>query len=192
MTYLVERLAELRRYLMLNGRKLRSIAAGILLLAIGFVAGRFAAPDPYDELVERIARTPQTYDGEIIDNLTALGLPAVPAIGRALGRDQPFPMVFVTALERIAEPKGMKPILAFLAKQAPFADQDRSFLTAATILALRAFATRTHAIRWPESSATTRRIPEFAWPRPPRSPICAPVTSSATRRSSFSANSPFA
>jgi HEAT repeat protein len=95
------------------------------------------AADPYAVLVETIIRTPQTYDGEVIDKLTNLGPEAVPAIGAALGRGPRFPMTLVRSLERIGSPAGMEPILAFLAQLAPYSDADDSKLTEMTILALR-------------------------------------------------------
>jgi hypothetical protein len=68
----------------MNTRTTASIAAVCACLVLAFVAGRLSAPDPFRTAVQRIRETPQTRDGEIVDNLTLLGPEGVAAIGRAL------------------------------------------------------------------------------------------------------------
>jgi hypothetical protein len=106
-------------------------------LVLAFVAGRLSAPDPFRTAVQRIRETPQTRDGEIVDNLTLLGPEGVAAIGRALAEPDDFPMTYVQALERIGDPRGAEPILAFVAKQAPYVDPDDSHLTAWAVRSLK-------------------------------------------------------
>src|SRR5690349_5559191 len=95
------------------------------------------APDPFVPLVEEVVRTPQTYDGEHVDKLVALGADAVPAIGEVLLAGEKFPFVFVSALERIGDERGTDPIVTFVLRQTPYSDVDRSTLTAKSVLALR-------------------------------------------------------
>lgn len=110
----------------------------VIILAALVIVGRIVtAPDPFIPIVQEIVRTPQTYDGEHIDRLVALGIDGVPAIGSVLLSGEQFPITFVWALERIGDERGMEPIVEFVSKQAPYSDVDRSTLTAASILSLR-------------------------------------------------------
>jgi hypothetical protein len=104
---------------------------------------RVTAADPFVSLVEEIARTPQSYDGEMIDKLAALGPAAVPAIGSVLREGPQFPLVFVRALERIGDGRGTQPVLELISAQAPYSSSDRSALTTASILALRSMRNAT-------------------------------------------------
>ena len=118
-------------------RTITAIAACAFLIAIAFAAGRLSAPDPFHATVKRIRATPQTRDGEIIDNLTILGREAVPAIGLALADETEFPMTYVLALARLGDPRGAPPILAFIERLAPYDDLDDRHLTAYAISGLK-------------------------------------------------------
>lgn len=107
--------------------------AALLVLVVTFF---FRSADHYEAAVQQIIETPQTYSGEHVERLIALGSDGVPAIGDALSRDQPFPLAFVLALEGIGNERGAAPVLDFVKSLAPFSDVDRSTLTALSIEAL--------------------------------------------------------
>lgn len=114
----------------------RTVRATVALGVLTFVTWWILRGDPYDALVEEVINVPQTYDGEHVDKLVALGPDAVPAIGAALTSGEEFPLGFVLALERIGDRRGMHSIMAFVAEQTPYSDVDKSTLTARSILAL--------------------------------------------------------
>jgi hypothetical protein len=119
-------------------RRMKGAVALVIVLAAFVIIGRMVtAQDPFVPLVQEVVRTPQTYDGEHIDKLVSLGADAVPAIGAVLLSGESFPIVFVSALERIGDERGTESIVAFVSRQAPYSDDDMSTLTAASILALR-------------------------------------------------------
>lgn len=113
-----------------------AVAAASALIAILAAAWFIARQDRFDKLVNSIISTPQSYDGEHVDKLVALGSEGVPAIGKALTRGEEFPLRFVLALEQIGDARGARSIMAFVGGQAPYSDVDRSFVTARTILSL--------------------------------------------------------
>jgi hypothetical protein len=117
--------------------KATALALVMVFAVLVVVARNVMTPDPFIPLVDEILRTPQTYDGEMVDKLAALGSDGVPAIGLALQSEQPFPMVLVSALERIGDEGGTRPIMEFVERQAPHSSVERSTLAAASILALR-------------------------------------------------------
>jgi hypothetical protein len=117
--------------------KAAAVALVITLLVLVIVGRIVTARDPFVPLVREIYRTPQTYGGEVVDELVALGPDAVPAIGFVLLSGEKFPITFVEALERIGDERGTEPIVEFISKQAPYSDRDRSALTVRSILALR-------------------------------------------------------
>ncbi|MEM1262004.1 MAG: hypothetical protein AAGH76_06390 [Pseudomonadota bacterium] len=108
-----------------------------LLSVVGcfFIAGDLTAAPNYEQLVREAYKSPQSYDGEAVDRLVALGPDAVPAIGYALGRGVDFPMVLVVALGRIGSEQGMGALLTFLDSRSPFVESDA--LTIVSILALK-------------------------------------------------------
>ena len=118
-------------------RRTKMAAVAFVLAALLIVGRIVTTPDPFVPVVQEIYRTPQTYGDEAIDKLVALGPDAVPAIGSVLLAGEKFPMTFVRALERIGDERGTEPILEFISRQAPYSDQERSTLTASSILALR-------------------------------------------------------
>ena len=80
-----------------------AVAAASALIAILAAAWFIARQDRFDKLVNSIISTPQSYDGEHVDKLVALGSEGVPAIGKALTRGEEFPLRFVLALEQIGD-----------------------------------------------------------------------------------------
>jgi hypothetical protein len=120
-------------------RRMKAAAlAVVILLPVLVIVGRIVtARDPFVPLVQEIYRTPQTYGGEVVDKLVALGPDAVPAIGSVLLTGPEFPIVFVRALERIGDQRGTEPIVEFISKRAPYSNVDGSTLTTRSIQALR-------------------------------------------------------
>jgi len=111
------------------------LAAGAALLVV-VATFLLRSSDQYEAAVQQIVETPQTYGGEHVERLIALGSDGVPAIGDALSRDPPFPLAFVRALEGIGDKRGGAAVFEFVMSLAPFSNVDRSTLTALSIEAL--------------------------------------------------------
>lgn len=111
------------------------LAAGAALLVV-VATFLLRSSDQYEAAVQQIVETLQTYGGEHVERLIALGSDGVPAIGDALSRDPPFPLVFVLALEGIGDERGGAAVFEFVMSLAPFSDVDRRTLTALSIEAL--------------------------------------------------------
>ena len=115
--------------------KTRLVAFGtsavVSLLAVSglWLINRDAGNDP----VAPIVNTPQTYDGEHIDKLTALGVDGIPHIGKALLGDPEFPVVFVYAFGNIGDPSATKYLLEFIKRREPWSNSDESTLDGTAI-----------------------------------------------------------
>jgi len=116
---------------------LTASASLAVIICTGLLLFRHIGGYRYDSEVERIINTPQTYGGEIQDNLVALGPDAAPALGRKLFSDYEFPMTLVMALGTIGDPRGTAPLLEFLDSYAPHEDKAVGALPTAAIEALK-------------------------------------------------------
>jgi len=83
--------------------------------------------------VDEIYSMQQSYDGEIIDNLIALGPNAIPEMAKRLGEDIEFPIVFVIAMASIGDNAATAPILGFLEKLDHGLDSEQIALSRLTI-----------------------------------------------------------
>ncbi len=104
------------------------VIVGVVAAAVYVYGG-----DEFDREVKQIIRTPQSYDGENVDKLARLGPEAVPAIGDALNRGEPFPLQFIYALERIGDVRGANAVLDFIGGRSPLSDTDESPVTSRAI-----------------------------------------------------------
>ena len=123
----------------MRGRSLAArttIVTSAALICVGTLLLRHFGGYRYDSAVDRILGTPQSYDGEQIDNLVALGPDAVPAMGRSLVRGVEFPYVLVVVLGELGNRRATGPLLEFLNSFAPYSNEDDQWLAMAVIEAL--------------------------------------------------------
>ena len=92
--------------------------------------------------VNSVLRAPQTYDGEHIERLAALGAEAVPAIGNELTAGYAYPVDLLYALREIENPSAAAPIVHFVLARKPHSDNDVSFITAEAIRVLAKLPSR--------------------------------------------------
>lgn len=115
-----------------------SALAGIAIIAAFLiVASQNDTETNYAVEVDQVLESVQSYGGEHVDQLVALGPDAVPAIGHALLHSDARPLQMVSALSRIGDPRATEPLLKFLKSYAPYRGDDGITLPQFAIDALR-------------------------------------------------------
>ena len=115
-----------------------AIVAGVLaIVALGAYLALEQNQPAFEQQVNKILETAQTYDGEQIDKLVELGPAAVPAISQRLESGDEFPLRLIYALERIGDGTGAPAVLSFVEKRRPYDRNDGSSLTSLAILAIQ-------------------------------------------------------
>ena len=95
------------------------------------------ASDVYDQQVQAIVDKGQLRSGELVENLAALGSDAIPALHRAMLReDEAFPLTYIKAFGIIGDVRATVPLLDFLERRRPFTDPNERTLTIHTLLVL--------------------------------------------------------
>lgn len=107
----------------------RSVAYGLVALACIGSLYLWHTQQGATQSVRAILESPQSYDGEHIERLAALGPDAVPAMGQALDEGADFPIVLIYALREIGHPDGAAEVLRFVERQRPYSDLEQSTLT---------------------------------------------------------------
>ncbi|MEM8815071.1 MAG: hypothetical protein AAGE85_04550 [Pseudomonadota bacterium] len=122
-------------------KRVRSTMAAMLLAVsiCGYADGRAGSDeaDFYDRAVMAVVARGQLRDGELVEKLAALGPAAIPALHRAMMRDEePFPLKYVRAFDVIGDARATEPLLDFLEKRRPFTDHVEQVLITHALLVL--------------------------------------------------------
>jgi len=122
-------------------RTCTAIAALVFALVVDdppYGQSRLEAIDAYDEQVQAIVDRGQLRSGELSENLAALGEQAIPAMCRAMLRDdEKFPSMYIRALDIIGDGSATPALVEFLEQRRPFTDENERTLV---IQALRVLA----------------------------------------------------